>query len=111
MPNLTQEQKDIIEIKHEIGRLRHHSELYKVDMSDVKDSLKEIRILLGGSALNGNKGFIVLMETIEEKTDAIEKQVKDMQKDIDNVKFWGRGAAGLLFMTILAVINYVKDKI
>jgi hypothetical protein len=80
-------------------------------MNDFKDSLKEVRILLGGSALNGNKGFIKLMETIEEKVDANQIQLKDMQKDIDSVKFWGRGASGLLFASVLVLINYVKDKL
>ena len=51
------------------------------------------------------------METIEEKVDANQIQLKDMQKDIDSVKFWGRGASGLLFASVLVLINYVKDKL
>jgi len=107
----TQEQKDIIEIKHEVGRLRNHFEVYKTDMVDVKDSLKEIRLLLGGSPLNNNKGFIRLIESVEEKVDAIEEQVTKIQKDLDNVKFWGRGAAGILFTFVIVIINYIKDKL
>jgi hypothetical protein len=99
------------ELSERLDRLENHFKLYKSDMNDFKDSLKEVRILLGGSALNGNKGFIKLMETIEEKVDANQIQLKDMQKDIDSVKFWGRGASGLLFASILVLINYVKDKL
>lgn len=106
----TQEQKDIIEIKHEVGRLRNHFEVYKIDLSDVKDTLKEIKMLLGGSALNGNKGFIKLMDAVDEKVDIIERQVDKIQKDIDNAKFWGRGASALLFAFILVIINAIKDK-
>jgi len=48
------------EITERLDRLENHFKVYKTDMVDVKDSLKEVRILLGGSALNGNKGFIKL---------------------------------------------------
>ena len=41
-----------------LDRLEHHFRLYKQDMADIKDSVKEIKILLGGSALNGNKGVV-----------------------------------------------------
>ena len=67
-------------------------------------------MLLGGSALNGNKGFIKLMDAVDEKVDIIERQVDKMQKDVDNVKFWGRGAAGVLFGLLLVIANYIKDK-
>jgi len=99
------------EITERLDRLENHFKVYKTDMVDVKDSLKEVRILLGGSALNGNKGFIKLMETIEDKVDANQIQLQDMQKDIDSIKFWGRGASGVLFASILVIINYIKDKI
>jgi len=104
----TFEQKAITE---RLDRLENHFKVYKTDMLDVKDSLKEVRVLLGGSSLNGNKGFIKLIETVEEKVDTIEGQVTKMQKDIDSVKFWGKGATGLLFASILVIINYVKDKL
>lgn len=102
---LTQEQKDIIEIKHEVGRLRSHFETYKTDVIDIKDSLKEVKILLGGSALNGNKGFIKLMEAVEEKVDFLEKQNEKTQKDLEGIKFWGRGSAGVLFVTVGILIK------
>lgn len=98
------------EILERLDNLENHFKVYKTDMSDVKDSLKEFRLLLGGSPLNGNKGFIKLMETIEEKVDKTQEQVLLMQKDIDNVKFWGRGATGVLFVLVAAIIESLKAK-
>jgi chaperonin cofactor prefoldin len=99
------------EILHKIDSLDSHFKVYKQDMQDVKDSLKEVRSLLGGSTLNGNKGFIHLMETVEEKADTMQTKIELMQKDIDSIKFWGRGASGLLFASILVLINYIKDRL
>ena len=103
-----------METRQVIERLDHlenHFKVYKNDMQDVKDGIKEMKLLLGGSALNGNKGFIHLMEKVEGKVDTIEMQIKDMQKDLESVRFWGRGAAGLLFSAILIIFSYIKDKI
>ena len=99
------------EILNKIDRIENHFKIYKQDNQDLKVSLKEVRDLLGGSSLNGNKGFIHLMERIEEKSDAMETRIQLMQKDIDNVKFWGRGASGLMFATILIIIKYITDKL
>jgi chaperonin cofactor prefoldin len=99
------------EILERIDRLENHFKVYKTDMIDVKDSLKEVRILLGGSSLNNNKGFIMLMESVEKKVDTLEIGLKDLEKDMENTKFWGRSAAGFLFAFLLIVINYFKDKL
>ncbi len=98
------------EVLQRLDRLENHFSIYKNDMSDVKDSLKEVRILLGGSSLNNNRGFIMLMESVERKVESMELELNDIKKDIEGVKFWGRGAAGLLFATILVIINAIKDK-
>ena len=105
--NLTQEQKDIIEIKHEVGRLRNHFEVYKTDVSDVKDGIKEIKMLLGGTALNGHKGFIKLIEAVEEKVDKIDKENEIIKKDLDSIKFWGRGASGVVFVTMGLMVKKI----
>ena len=99
------------EVLQRLDRLEHHFSVYKTDMTDVKDSLKEVRILLGGSSLNNNKGFIMLMESVERKVEAMELELNDIKKDVDNVKFWGRGAAGLLFGGILVILNVIKEKL
>lgn len=99
------------EVLHRLDKLENHFSVYKKDMSDVKDSLKEVRILLGGSPLNNNRGFIMLMEHVEKKVDMLELDLKDIKKDMENVKFWGRGAAGFLFAALLIIANYIKSKI
>ena len=83
-----------------LDRLENHFKVYKSDVGDIKDELKEVRILLGGSALNGNKGFIRLIETVEEKVDRLDKELQDTRHDIKNAKFWGRGATGVAFVII-----------
>lgn len=83
-----------------LDRLENHFKVYKNDMKDVKDELKEVRILLGGTELNGRKGFVRVMELVEDKVDRLEMQLQLMENDMDNVKFWGKGIAGVIFITI-----------
>lgn len=83
-----------------LDRLENHFKVYKTDMKDVKDELKEVRILLGGTELNGRKGFVKVMELVEDKVDRLEMQIQLMENDMDNVKFWGKGIAGVIFITI-----------
>jgi len=80
----------------------------KID--ELTASQRQIIDLLAGTNLNGNKGLVRLLETVEEKVNINKEQCRDMQKDIDNVKFWGRGASALLFASILVIINAIKDK-
>jgi hypothetical protein len=76
-------------------------------MADIKDSVKEIKILLGGSALNGNKGFVRLMELNEEKIDNMEVELTKLKNDFETAKFWGRGATGVAFVTLGLIIKKV----
>ena len=93
-----------------LDRLENHFKTYKTDVSDIKDSVKEIRMLLGGTALNGNKGFVNLMQTIEERVDALEKKIDGNTKDIDNTKFWGRFASVILGSSIALIIKTLFEK-
>ena len=99
------------EITERLDRLENHFKVYKSDMQDVKLGLQQIRDLLGGTALNGNKGFVNLMERVESKVDKMELEIASHSKDIDSIKFWGRGASGLMFACILVIINFIKDKL
>lgn len=92
-----------------LDRLENHFKVYKNDMTDVKDSLKEVRTLLGGSELNGKKGFIYLMETIEKKVDAIELEVEKNKNDIQQGNFWGRGLAGVIFVSIGLIVKRIME--
>lgn len=90
-----------------LDRLEQHFRLYKEDLKDLNKNVDEMRILLGGSALNGNKGFLRLLDIVEEKMDAIEKQTAANTKDISHVKFYGRGSAGVLFAVIVGVLMFL----
>lgn len=93
------------EVTERLDRLENHFKVYKTDMQDVKDGLKEVRILLGGTELNGRKGFVKLMETIEEKVDRLEADNQTIKKDLESIKFWGRGASSVAFVTIGLIIK------
>ncbi len=90
-----------------LDRLEHHIRLYKQDVEDIKDSVKEIKMLLGGSALNGNKGFVYLMNLNEKKIEAIELELNKIKNDFETAKFWGRGATGVAFVTLGLIIKKI----
>ena len=92
-----------------LDRLENHFKVYKSDVSDIKDELKEVRILLGGSALNGNKGFLRLIETVEEKVDRLDNELKDIKHDVKNAKYWGRGVTGVAFFIIGLMIRKLMN--
>jgi hypothetical protein len=89
-------------------REQHYRNLtLKVD--DMLTNQRQIIDLLAGTKLNGNKGFVNLVETVEKKVDLIKDQVKDMQKDVDNTKFWGRTATGIIVFVIGIIIKAISD--
>ena len=90
-----------------LDRLEHHFRIYKEDLSDIKDSVKEIKILLGGSALNGNKGFVHLMELNKEKIEAMEDELSQIKNDFETAKYWGKGITGVGFVTLGLIIKKI----
>mgnify|MGYP000600163235 CR=1 FL=1 len=96
------------EILERIDRLENHFKVYKTDMIDVKDSLKEVRILLGGSSLNNNKGFIMLMESVEDAVDIL-KRIKSLGVNIALDDF-GTGYSSLSSLTSLPLDKLKVDQ-
>lgn len=92
-----------------LERLENHFKVYKNDVLDIKISLNEVRALLGGSELNGKKGFIYLMETIEKKVEILERENENHKSDIEQGKFWGRGLAGVIFVSIGLIIKRIIE--
>jgi len=90
-----------------LDRLEQHIKIYGQGLLDLKDWVKEIKILLGGSALNGNKGFVHLMELNDEKVEALEKELIQIKNDFDTAKFWSRGAAGVIFVSLGLIVKKV----
>jgi hypothetical protein len=54
----TKEEKDIVEIKGEVGRIRHHLDIQKTTNEEFANSLVRIENALIGSIMNGNNGLV-----------------------------------------------------
>lgn len=74
-----------------VDRLEHHFKVYKDDMSDVKDSIKDLKTAIVGNDVNGNKGFLHLVNEIDKKVDAMEAKNILLEENMKNVKFISRG--------------------
>ena len=98
-------------LSEKMDRYEKHRVELKKDVQNLTDSQKEILTLLVGSPLNGNKGFVKLMESVEEKVTILEKDIQSAKQTIDNVKFWGKTATLLLTGLFLVLMNYIKDNI
>jgi len=103
--------KILKELSEKMDRYEKHREELKKDVKAVSDRQSEIVTLLAGSDMNGKKGIISLIEEVDKRTKFIETENKLIQKDLDNIKFWGRGASGLMFAILLVIINAVKEKL
>jgi chaperonin cofactor prefoldin len=91
--------KSIMEEK--IDRLENHFKVYKSDMVDVKDSVRNIESALIGSSLNGHKGMVSLLDSLDKRVQALEdKQILDADK-LDTLKWFQRGLIGIVFSYLL----------
>ena len=78
-------------LEEKVDRLENHFKVYKTDLSDVKDVTKDIRNLLTGTELNGRKGVIHLLETLEAKVDKLEGKQLLIDENMRNVKYVAKG--------------------
>jgi len=85
----TQEQRITILEEKDKRREDHYKKL-STSLNDLNESQKQLLILLGGTALNGNKGFISLLNEIEKRVDSIEKKTDTHERDLSQVVWWGR---------------------
>jgi len=65
-------------------RKNQHYAGLKNDIASLREGQREIVLLLAGSSLNGNKGFVKIMEMVETKVDEMEKTLQGNCKDIAN---------------------------
>jgi hypothetical protein len=107
---LTQENRIFALEEKDIRRDAHYLNLNK-KIDELTASQRQMIDLLAGSNLNGNKGLVKLLETVEEKVNLNEQDIRDLQKDIETAKFWGRGTAGVLFASILIIIKTISDRL
>lgn len=78
-------------LEEKVDRLENHFKVYKTDLTDVKDVTKDIRNLLTGTELNGKKGVIHLLETLENKVDKLEEKQLLIDENMQNVKYVAKG--------------------
>ena len=78
-------------LEEKVDRLENHFEVYKTDLTDVKEVKKDIRNLLTGTELNGKKGVIHLLETLENKVDKLEEKQLLIDENMQNVKYVAKG--------------------
>jgi len=78
-------------IEEKVDRLENHLKVYKTDLTDVKEVTKDIRNLLTGTELNGKKGVIHLLETLENKVDKLEEKQLLIDENMQNVKYVAKG--------------------
>ncbi len=88
-------------MEEKIDRLQDHFRVYKDDMQDDKDLLKKVEICLVGSDINGHKGFVKLIDTIDDRVNEMEKQHILLKDALETYKWSIRavtlGVVGLFF--------------
>lgn len=78
-------------LEEKVDRLENHFKVYKSDMGDVKETLKDIRTSMLGTELNGNQGFITLLAEIKKEVQAMKDKQILLEDNMNNVKFVSRG--------------------
>ena len=101
MSTPTQEQKDIIEIKGEVGRIRHHQDLQKQINETHTKLLIEIKNSLKGSDMNGNKGIVDEIYDLKGKVDHLEEFLSEVKVYVKQGKFIVGVFAGLMVGIII----------
>lgn len=96
----TKEEKDIIEIKNEIGRIRHHLDLQKKANENFDGSLIRIENALIGSNMNGNKGIVTKIDEIEERVDDLDDFKKEAVVYVKQSKF----VIGAIVIALIALL-------
>ena len=81
-------------------RRERHIRILQADIKQLSENVSGLTTAIIGSNLNGNKGFIKLMETIETKVDKLETDMQDIKNDVKTAKYWGRGITGVAFVVI-----------
>lgn len=74
-----------------IDRLEAHFKEFRKDASIDREINRDIRNALIGSEMNGKKGVIFLLETLENKVDKLEEKQLLIDENMANVKFVAKG--------------------
>ena len=84
-------------MEEKIDRLENHFKVYKTDMSDVKDSVRNIEFALIGSNLNDHKGMVHLLDDIDKRVQTLEDKQILADEFSNNIKWFQRGLLGIVF--------------
>lgn len=74
-------------IAEKVDRLENHFKVYKNDMTDVKSTLIDIRNSMIGSNMNGNKGFIHLLDEVHKRVERMEERQVLFEDAFTNYKW------------------------
>jgi len=66
---------DSLYIREKIDEISRHHLRFKQDISDVKESLNDVKTTLKGTNTNGNKGLVDLIEKIDDRLYCQEKKM------------------------------------
>jgi hypothetical protein len=101
-----EEIRDFGVIKGSIERLENHFKVYKDDMLDVKDAIKDLRTAIVGNNINGNKGFIHVLDRISDKVEALENENILLKEHMKAIKY----VAGVLFTALIGSLFIILRK-
>lgn len=74
-----------------VDRLEHHFKVYKNDMEYVKDAIKDLNTAIVGNNINGNKGFLHLLNEIDKKVEVMEQKNILLEDNMQNMKYIKQG--------------------
>lgn len=96
---------EVKKLNEKIDKLQNHFTVYKSDISDLKDVVKQLTSALVGSNYNGNKGVIHLVDAVEKRLDKLEKQQPLNDETIKQVKF----GVGIVFTALIGgIISFLS---
>lgn len=97
----------LLKLEYNDERRESHYRELKKDIQVMTDNQRQMTELLEGTHLNGNKGFVKLMELVEQKVEIMESKILLLEKDSDNTKFWGKFIVAVvtIFLGILFKIG------
>jgi len=70
------------------------------NFNEIKDSVRNIESALVGSNINGNKGIVNLLDSIDVRVQSLEDKQILNDEFINNLKWFQRGLIGVIFAYI-----------
>lgn len=84
-------------LNEKIDKLQNHFTTYKSDISDLKETVKELTSAIVGSTYSGNKGIVHLIDKMCQRLDDLEAKNVLNDENLKNVKY----ASGVVFTALV----------